>query len=84
MAVSTFGGVEEALRKFDLASERVGYALEHANRDGATPAQRAAAVAASQERNQKRSRLLEAIHEHAAAQHQAGLEMGRAEGRRAG
>lgn len=79
-SMSTLGAVEEALRELDRASERVGYALERANREGATEDDRAAAEGASRERNERRTVLLEAIHEHAATQYQSGIELGRSRG----
>jgi len=79
--MSTLGAVEEAIQELDRASERLGYAMEHANRPEATPADQAAAAEAARRRKVAREGLYEAMHAHTAAQYRTGLDMGQSQGR---
>lgn len=78
--MSTMGAVEEGLKDLSRTAELVGFALERANRADGKPEQELLierAKHAASERVQAMNALLEAIHEHAATQYQAGLDIGR-------
>lgn len=81
--MSTYGSVELAVQNLDQASERLGYLLQRANGPQATADDRQRAAEAALTRAACRRMLLDAIHQHAHAQHQAGIDLGRSERRSA-
>ena len=81
--MSTSGAVEQALCELERAHERVGYLLSRANLKTASQSDLYAAQAASVVAKSKHQRLMEVVEQHANAQYQAGLDVGRSEGLRA-